>query len=96
MKEKSLTIPEIAQIAGTRVILGAGIGLLLADKLSGEQRRAVGWALLAVGALSTIRLLQTFSEKNRSRTASRNWPKCPADSAPFLATWRIRDRVCFA
>ena len=54
MKEKNLTIPEIAQIAGTRVILGAGIGLLLADKLNGGQRRGIGWALLAVGALSTI------------------------------------------
>jgi hypothetical protein len=54
MKEKSLTIPQIAQIAGTRVVLGTGVGLLLADKLGGEQRRAIGWALLAVGVLSTI------------------------------------------
>ena len=54
MKEKNLTIPEIAQIAGTRVVLGVGLGLLLADKLTEDQRKGVGWALLAVGALSTI------------------------------------------
>jgi hypothetical protein len=30
------------------------LGLLLADRLSDEQRRAVGWTLFAVGAVSTI------------------------------------------
>ena len=34
----------------------AGIGLLLADRLSDEQRKAVGWTLLAIGAISTIPL----------------------------------------
>ncbi len=33
MKERTLTIPEIMLIAGTRMALGVGIGLLLADKL---------------------------------------------------------------
>ena len=33
-----------------------GIALLLSEKLSGEQRRAIGWTLVAVGALSTIPL----------------------------------------
>jgi hypothetical protein len=56
MKERHLTIPEIVLIAGTRVVLGLGLGLLFADRLTGDQRRAVGWALFAVGALSTIPL----------------------------------------
>ena len=43
-------------VAGTRGALGAGLGLLLADRLSAEQRRAVGWTLFLVGALSTIPL----------------------------------------
>ena len=54
MKEKKLTVPEIGLIAMTRVILGVGIGLLLSEKLSRDQRNGIGWALLAVGALSTI------------------------------------------
>ena len=54
MTERTITIPEIMLIAGTRVALGAGIGLLLADRLKGDQRRGAGWALLAVGVLSTI------------------------------------------
>jgi len=57
MKETTLTIPELGLIAGTRVALGAGIGFLLADKLSSEQRQASGILLLLVGAISTIPLV---------------------------------------
>lgn len=54
MKEKTLTIPEIMLIAGTRVALGVGVGLLVAKKLGEGTRRGAGWALLSIGALSTI------------------------------------------
>ena len=57
MRERLLTIPEIVLIAGTRVALGAGLGLLLADKLNGHSRKGAGWALLAVGALTTVPLV---------------------------------------
>jgi len=57
MKERSLTIPEIGLIAGTRVALGAGIGLLISDRLNKDQRRGAGWALLGIGILSTIPLV---------------------------------------
>ena len=56
MKKAELTIPEIALIAGTRRMIGAGAGLLLADKLNDDQRRAMGWTLLIIGAISTIPL----------------------------------------
>jgi hypothetical protein len=56
LREKRVTLPELALIAGTRVALGAGVGLLLTDKLSHEQRRAVGWSLLLLGAITTIPL----------------------------------------
>jgi len=54
MKQHEVTVPQIGLIAGTRAMLGAGIALLLSEKLSGEQRRAIGWTLVAVGALTTI------------------------------------------
>jgi hypothetical protein len=54
MKERGLTIPEIGLIAGTRVALGVGIGLLISEKLDRDECRAAGWALFAVGALTTI------------------------------------------
>jgi hypothetical protein len=57
MKARDLTIPEIGLIAGTRAALGAGVALLLADRLSAEQRRAVGWTLFLVGAITTIPLV---------------------------------------
>ena len=57
MQERKLTLPEIMLIGGTRVALGAGIGLLLSDRLNDDQRRGAGWALLAVGALSTVPLV---------------------------------------
>jgi hypothetical protein len=48
MKKAELTLPEIALIAGTRGMLGAGCGLLLADRLNDDQRRAMGWTLLII------------------------------------------------
>jgi uncharacterized membrane protein YfcA len=56
MKKHDVTIPQLGLIAGTRAMLGAGIGLLLSERLTGEQRRAIGWTLVAVGALTTIPL----------------------------------------
>ena len=57
MKTHEMTLPELALIAGTRGMLGAGIGLLVAGKLNKDQRRAAGWALVAVGAATTVPLL---------------------------------------
>jgi len=65
MKKAELTLPEIALIAGTRGMLGAGAGLLLADKLNKDQRKAIGWTLLIVGALSTIPLAMEVLNKRR-------------------------------
>ena len=56
MRETRITLPELALIAGTRAALGAGIGLLLADRLPADQRKSIGWTLLLIGALSTIPL----------------------------------------
>jgi hypothetical protein len=57
-------------IAGTRVVLGLGLGLLLADRLTEDQRRAVGWALFAVGALTTIPLAAEVLGRDRSSTST--------------------------
>ena len=57
MQERGLTIPEIILIGGTRVALGAGLALVLGDRLRRETRQGAGWALFAIGALSTIPLV---------------------------------------
>jgi hypothetical protein len=56
MRDTTITVPELALVAGTRAALGAGVGLLLADRLTDVQRRAVGWTLFLVGAITTIPL----------------------------------------
>ena len=56
MRETHLTLPELGLIGATRAALGLGLGFLLADRLPADQRRAVGWTLLLVGALTTIPL----------------------------------------
>ncbi|MGH8617564.1 MAG: hypothetical protein ACREUW_07705 [Burkholderiales bacterium] len=57
MFKAKMALPEIALIAGTRGVLGAGIALLVADKLTAEQRKAAGWTMTAVGVLTTIPLV---------------------------------------
>jgi hypothetical protein len=61
-KHTTLSLPELALVAGTRALLGAGIGLLAAGRVSDGQRRAVGWTLLAVGVISTIPLAMEVLE----------------------------------
>jgi len=65
MKKSDLTLPEIALIAGTRGMIGAGAGLLLADRLNKDQRKSIGWTLLIIGAISTIPLaIEVLSKRH--------------------------------
>ena len=65
MKNVELTMPEIALIGGTRALAGAGLALLLADRLDPDRRRLVGWALFLFGAISTIPLAIDVLGKKR-------------------------------
>ncbi|HET6382933.1 MAG TPA: hypothetical protein VFJ58_06030 [Armatimonadota bacterium] len=51
---KNLTVPDLVLLVGTRAALGAGMGLVIGDKLNSDTRRGAGWALIAVGVLTTI------------------------------------------
>ena len=68
MKKRELTVAEIGLIASTRGMLGAGLGLLLSAKLSGEQRRAIGWTLVIVGAVTTVPLMMSVFGKQPELT----------------------------
>jgi hypothetical protein len=54
MKNVVLDLPSFAFVLGTRAALAAGVGLLVSARLSPVRRRAVGAALVAVGAATTI------------------------------------------
>ncbi len=74
-----VTVPELAMIAGTRVAGGAGLGLLLGNRLARDRRRAIGWTLLAVGVISTIPLLARVMFRNgRTLRAERLDEAAPA------------------
>ena len=84
MNPKQVTVPELALIAGTRAALGAGIGLLVADRLSREQRRAVGWTLVAVGAITTIPLAAEVLFGHEEDWSSRGVRRSVPEPAPLV------------
>ena len=67
--QRLLSLPDIILIAGTRVALGVGIGLLISERLNKDQRKAVGWTLVAVGAATTVPLVLNVASK-RAEIAS--------------------------
>jgi hypothetical protein len=75
MRETRISLPELALVAGTRALLGVGIGLLLADRLPEDRRKAVGWTLLLVGTATTVPL--AFDVLGKSRPADRAWHEEP-------------------
>lgn len=72
MLERKLTLAEIILIAGTRVALGAGIGLLLSTRLNDDQRKAAGVALALFGGLTTIPLALGIARGREGSAAMRS------------------------
>ena len=72
MRKSTLSIPEIFLIGGTRGALGAGIALLLGDKLDRKERRAIGWTLFLVGIATTIPLALVVLGNKPGRRLSGN------------------------
>ena len=63
--ETKLSFAELILIAGTRVALGAGIGLLVAGRLNRDSRKAAGIALTVVGGMTTVPLVLNIINKRR-------------------------------
>jgi len=64
----SISFPELGLVAATRGALGVGIGLLLANTLSREKRKAIGLPLLIAGAVSTIPIAMHVFHKKGAET----------------------------
>lgn len=85
MREHRLTTPEIALLAGTRGMIGLGVGLLIADRLKRDQRRSAGLALLVTGALSTIPIALMLFRKPRGNARSRDMPQTRGATTSMMA-----------
>ena len=67
-----ISLPVLALVALTRGLFGAGLAFVVADRLDPVQRRAVGWTLTAVGAITTIPLLlEVFGSRSKSTGSGR-------------------------
>ena len=86
MKDRTLTLPTIALIAGTRAALGLGIGLLASEKFAPQVRRAAGWALVALGGLTTIPLVAEVL------MGSRNIAKAPRNARRRMVNRNVANR----
>jgi Na+(H+)/acetate symporter ActP len=65
MRHIDIPLHELAFVAGTRGLAGAGVGLLLADFFTPEARKSVGWTLVAIGALTTIPIAVSLIRQSR-------------------------------
>ena len=73
MIERNITLPEMILWTGTRVALGAGVGMLISRRLSKDAMKAAGLALTIVGGLTTIPLaISILAKKNMTRPEIRS------------------------
>ena len=54
MRELTLRMPMFGFIVGTRAAMAFGIGLLVSQRIPERRRKAIGMALVAMGALTTV------------------------------------------
>ena len=73
MMERNIALPELILWTGTRVALGAGIGMLISRRLSKDAMKAAGLALIVVGGFTTIPLaISIVGKKNVTRPEIRS------------------------
>jgi hypothetical protein len=72
MRTVTLPLPMMGFVIATRAALAAGLALTFAGRIPDQRRRAIGAALVAVGAATTIPILSWLSHPRRA---------IPADAA---------------
>jgi hypothetical protein len=63
MKYVNLPLREVALVAVTRGMLGAGAALLFGNRMSDRYRKAVGLTLFLTGAFSTFPLARAIKKR---------------------------------
>ncbi|HXU17573.1 MAG TPA: hypothetical protein VN708_20730 [Terriglobales bacterium] len=73
MIERNISLPEMILWTGTRIALGAGVGMLISRGLSRDAAKAAGLALAVVGGFTTIPLaISILAKQNVTRPEIRS------------------------
>jgi hypothetical protein len=73
MIERNISLPEMILWTGTRIALGAGIGMLISRGLGKDAMKAAGLALTIVGGFTTFPLaISIIGKKNMNRSEIRS------------------------
>lgn len=73
MIERNISLPEMILWTGTRIALGAGIGMLISRGLTKDAAKAAGVALTVVGGFTTIPIaMSILGKKNMTRPEIRS------------------------
>ena len=81
MKSTTLPLPVLGLIAATRGMLGAGIALLVAERMTPEQRAKVGRILFGIGVASTIPLVATVIRNRQAAVRpDSHWRSDPGEA----------------
>jgi len=88
MKEVTLALPTLAFTVATRAALGLGIGLLVSEHIPLRRRRAIGSALVTVGALTTVPILMSVRRNL--------WPRRDPDRIAIDRSERLIGATRFA
>ncbi len=75
MRTLTIPLPMLMFVVATRAALGAGVGLLLADRMPSERRRALGLTLVGLGAVTTIPAVRFLSKQLRGAPADTTSPQ---------------------
>jgi hypothetical protein len=54
MSDVNLSWPLLGFVVGTRAALAFGLGLLVAEKIPEDRRRAIALTLIGIGAATTV------------------------------------------
>lgn len=68
MKSRDVSTLQLILIAGTRVMLGIGAGLLIAGALEDDNRKLLGRVLLGAGIASTFPIARSVFMESPERT----------------------------
>jgi hypothetical protein len=69
MEKREVSTFQLGLIAGTRVALGIGLGLLIAGTLEDENRKLLGRVLLGAGIASTFPIARSVLTASRRAEA---------------------------